>query len=356
MRVPCPFAPSPVASSVPDPGSTTPTLGDAGRTISTGHVSVLLDDAVTALRPRAGGIYVDCTFGGGGHASRLLEHEPPVAQVVAIDADPDAAIRAAELAARDGVDGRLTFVQGNFRVLGDILASTGIDRVDGVLFDLGLSSFQLDDGDRGFSFRADAPIDMRLDRGQGQSACEAINSLGEQELAEIIWTYGEDRASRRIATAIVSARETAPITSTMQLASLVESAAGGRKGRPIHPATRTFQALRIHVNRELEALEQALAVVPDVLASSGRLVVIAFHSLEDRIVKRFIEAESRACVCPPEQPVCTCDTVPRLKRVGRPIRASQSEIDVNPRSRSAIMRTAERIGHADSPAGQGHIR
>jgi 16S rRNA (cytosine1402-N4)-methyltransferase len=213
-----------------------------------------------------------------------------------------------------------------------------------VLLDLGLSSFQLDTPDRGFAFRFDGPLDMRFDPTRGVPASELINSLPEAELADLIWRYGEEPGSRRIARAIVRERSNAPIESTAQLATIVERALGGRRGRDTHPATRTFQALRIATNDEMNALEKALAGAVDVLAPGGRLAVIAFHSLEDRLVKRFIERESATCVCPPEIPVCICNHQPRLQRVTRrAIRPGAGEAAANPRARSAVLRAAEKL-------------
>jgi 16S rRNA (cytosine1402-N4)-methyltransferase len=318
-----------------------------------GHVTVLLEEAVSALSPVADGTYVDGTFGGGGHTGRLLSWEPPVGRVIAVDADRDAEARAASLAASMKDRERFTFARGNFRDLSAILDGLGIPAINGALFDLGVSSYQFDEGDRGFSFRSDAPLDMRFDQSGGVSAATLVNTLADRELADIIWRYGDERQSRQIAAAIVRVRDVAPIQTTFQLAHVVEAATGGRKGKPIHPATRTFQALRIAVNDELGALEHVLATSVDRLAPGGRLVVISFHSLEDRIVKRFIEKESRTCVCPPAQPVCTCDTVPRMKRIGRTVRPDSAEQRRNPRSRSAIMRIAERLGPDGEPDRRG---
>ncbi len=310
---------------------------------SQGHITVLLDEAVASLAPVTGGTYVDGTFGGGGHTGQLLAWSPPVGKVIAIDADLDAEQRAVDAFKADDRNGRFVFVHDNFRNIASILDRLEIATIDGALFDLGVSSFQFDEGERGFSFRADAPLDMRFDRSNGTSAADLVNTLAEQELAATIWKYGEERKSRRIASAIVSARASSPIESTRQLAAIVETAVGGRKGGTIHPATRTFQALRIAVNDELGALEQALDTTVNRLSPGGRIVVVSFHSLEDRIVKRWIDAESRTCVCPPAQPMCTCETVPRMKRIGRAIRPDSTEQRRNPRSRSAIMRVAERL-------------
>ncbi len=317
------------------------------------HVTVLRDAAVEALRPRAGGVYIDATFGGGGHSRLLLDHDPPVGLVLAIDADLDAMSRAAQLAGTPENTNRLRFFHRNFRELHAVVDEASAPPVDGVLLDLGLSSFQLDQDARGFSFRLEAPLDMRFDQTTGVTAGDLVNTTGEAELARILWLFGEEKQSRRIARAIVREREKSPIASTVDLASLVERTVGGRKRSRIHPATRTFQALRIHVNAELDALAEVLVGAIKVLSPGGRLVVIAFHSLEDRIVKRFIEAESRTCVCPPDQPVCTCDTIPRLRRVGKPIRPTDDESTFNPRSRSAIMRVAERLDSDGNVVPQG---
>jgi len=307
------------------------------------HITVLREIAVESLRPREGSIYVDGTFGGGGHAQRLLAHDPPIGLVIAIDADLDAGPRARYLANRPGNSGRLRLYHRNFRDLASVVEEAAVPQVNGVLLDLGLSSFQLDQGERGFSFRHDAPLDMRFDQTGGITAADLVNTADVGDLARILWQFGEEKQSRRIASAIIREREKSPIRTTIELASLVQRIVGGGQRSRIHPATRTFQALRIAVNGELDALAEVMQAATGVLSPGGRLVVIAFHSLEDRIVKRFIEAESRTCVCPPDQPICTCDTIPRLVRVGKPIRPSKSELSLNPRSRSAIMRVAERL-------------
>lgn len=318
-----------------------------------GHRTVLLKPAVTALAPRAGGTYVDATFGGGGHTQALLDNEPKVRTVFAIDADREAVDRARELAAHGEGGNRVVPVHANFGDLGDIADNHGIRDIDGLLMDLGLSSFQLDEADRGFAFRFDGPLDMRFDRGSGQSARDLVNELSVADLASIIWRYGEEPRSRQIAAAIVRSREREPIVSTAQLASIVGRAIGGRKGRGTHSATRTFQALRIVVNAELDVLQRALVAAVPLLAPGGRLVVISFHSLEDRLVKQFIAAEETDCVCPPAQPVCTCDTIPRLRRVGKAIKPSPAEREANPRSRSAVMRVAEKLDPSGHAIGRG---
>lgn len=320
-----------------------------------GHIPVLRDEAIAALLPRAGGRYIDGTFGGGGHTRELLAASAPDGIVLALDADPAAIARAESLRADPTVSVRLVPVQSNFADLASVAQDQGLAPVDGVLLDLGLSSFQLDTPERGFAFRFDGPLDMRFDPTRGVPASELVNALPETELADLIWRYGEEPGSRRIARAIVRERSNAPIGSTAQLAAIVERALGGRRGRDTHPATRTFQALRIATNDEMRALESALQGAVDVLAPGGRLAVIAFHSLEDRLVKRFIERESATCVCPPQLPICVCNHQPRLQRVTRrAIRASADEAAANPRARSAVLRVAARLA-APSLAVSGDL-
>ena len=307
------------------------------------HITVLLAEAVESLQPKAGGTYIDGTFGGGGHSSLLLERAPG-ATLYAIDADPDAISRAEQL--RESHPGLIP-VHNNLRNLASIVAQLEIPPVDGILLDLGLSSFQLDQAERGFAFRFDGPLDMRFDNTAGESAADIVNYADESEIADIIWRFGEERQSRRIARTIIERRKTKPFTSTSDLAAVVENAVGGRRGKSIHPATKTFQALRIKVNEELSALEDVLSAAVDALAPGGRLVVISFHSLEDRMVKQFMAHESATCICPPDVPVCVCHHSPRLKRIGKPIKPSDHEQSINTRSRSAIMRVAERIANID---------
>lgn len=302
---------------------------------------MLLHEAIAALAPKPGGVYLDGTFGGGGHSRALLEAEPDLAQLWVVDADPGAIVRAETLAAE--TDGRVRPIHGNFGDLARLAATHAVPPLDGLLLDLGVSSFQLDQAERGFSFRFDASLDMRFDPTQGISAAEIVNEWDEAEIAAIIWRYGEERQSRTIARAILAARAEAPIATTGQLASIISDALGGRRGKAAHPATKTFQALRIAVNEELDVLPRALDAALDLLAPGGRLVVISFHSLEDRIVKQVFERESLTCICPPEQPICTCDHHPRLRRIGKPVKPSQAELAANARSRSAIMRVAERL-------------
>lgn len=302
------------------------------------HLPVLWQEAVDALQPKPGGRYADGTFGGGSHTRLLLDRSAPDGRVIAFDLDPDAIARGEVL----GFGDRLVLVNASFSTLYDAAERAGMLPLDGVLLDLGFSSFQIDDPERGFSLRLDGPLDMRFDRSSGQTAADLVNTLDEQALADLIWKFGEERNSRRIAAALVRERTRRPIETTAQLAEIVARASGGQRGK-IHPATRTFQALRIATNDELETLMQTLDAAVRALAPGGRLAVISFHSLEDRIVKQFIARESATCVCPPEQPICTCQTVPALKPVGKPVKPSDEEIERNPRSRSAIMRVAERI-------------
>jgi 16S rRNA (cytosine1402-N4)-methyltransferase len=302
------------------------------------HQPVLWDEAVDALQPKPGGRYADGTFGGGGHTQLLLARSAPDGRVIAFDLDPAAIQRGGALMLGD----QLVLVHGSFATLHDAARAAGMTPLDGVLLDLGFSSFQIDDPERGFSLRLDGPLDMRFDPTIGPSAADLVNDLDEQSLADLIWRYGEDRNSRRIAAAIVRARQQYRIETTSELAAIVERASGGARGK-IHPATRTFQALRIAVNDELQTLSTALDAAVASLAPGGRLAVISFHSLEDRIVKQFIARESATCICPPEQPVCTCQTVPKLKPIGKPVKPSDEEIERNSRSRSAIMRVAERL-------------
>jgi 16S rRNA (cytosine1402-N4)-methyltransferase len=296
-------------------------------------------EVIDALEPTRGGLFVDATVGGGGHAALLLQEHPDT-RVLGIDQDDDALAAAGQALAAFGP--RSTLVHGNFGDIEALLAAHADEPVAGILIDLGVSSHQLDDAGRGFSFQADGPLDMRMDRRSGQTAADLVNTATAQELADILWTYGEERASRRIARAIVADRDAEPFTTTRQLADLVARVAG-RPGR-IHPATRTFQALRIAVNEELGVLERVLPAALEALAPGGRLAVITFHSLEDRIVKKFFREASSGCVCPPEFPICTCGRAPKASLITRkPIRASQSEEDANPRSRSAKLRAIQKL-------------
>ena len=305
------------------------------------HLPVLYQQVLEALRPQPGGWYVDGTVGAGGHAEGILEASSPDGRLLGLDVDPQALAIARERLARFG--DRVILRKASYTTLLDQLRELGWPPVDGVLLDLGVSSMQLDTPERGFSFRHDAPLDMRFDPEQPLTAADLVNTLSEDELADILWRYGEERRARRVARAIVAHR---PITTTGQLAAVVAKVT--TSGRPgMHPATRTFQALRIAVNRELEHVEQVLPQAVAALRPGGRLVVIAFHSLEDRIVKQFMRRESRDCLCPPEQPVCTCGHRATL-RILRPfpIQAGADEVARNPRARSARLRVAEKIAAA----------
>jgi 16S rRNA (cytosine1402-N4)-methyltransferase len=301
---------------------------------------VLLHETVELLAPRAGGRYVDCTVGAGGHARAILEASGPDGRLLGLDADASALALAREQLARFG--GRVELVHANFRDVAAVARAHGFDGADGVLLDLGVSSMQLDTAERGFSFRADAPLDMRLDTSGGITAAELIASLGERELADLIHRLGEEPRARAVARAVVAARRRAPIETTGQLAAVVSRVVP--RGR-IHGATRTFQALRIAVNDELGALREALLGAHDVLSDGGRLAVISFHSLEDRVVKQYIAAQSRPCACPPRTPVCVCGRQPRLLPVTRkPVTPGPDELRANPRARSAKLRVAARLG------------
>jgi 16S rRNA (cytosine1402-N4)-methyltransferase len=302
------------------------------------HEPVMLREVLAALNVRPGGRYVDCTLDGGGHAEAILAAAWPGGVLLGIDADPEAIDMARDRLSRFGDS--VAAVRGNFRDLETICRERGFAPVNGLLFDLGLSSHQLAGG-RGFSFRVEAPLDMRFGPDQEQAASYWVNEAREEDLADIIWRYGEERQSRRIARVIVDRR---PLGTTIDLAKAVEQAVGRRPGSQIHPATKTFQALRIAVNQELASLAEALPRAHGLLGFGSRLVVISYHSLEDRIVKQFFARESRDCICPPAQPVCTCGHKATLRLVTRgSIAPSREETASNPRSRSARLRAVERL-------------
>ena len=301
-----------------------------------GHRPVLLEEAIAALMVSVNGTYVDGTFGRGGHATRILESLSPRGSLLALDQDPEAAAVAELICAHDN---RMRFRSTNFRALGDCAAPGS---VHGVLLDLGVSSPQLDNPARGFSFSHDGPLDMRMDPGGGQSAADWLASVEEAELARVLKELGEERFARRIARAIVNARREGPIQRTVQLAEII-SAANPKWEPNKHPATRSFQAIRLKINSELESLQDALSAALSVLAKGGRLVVISFHSLEDRIVKRFIRTASRGRQIPPGVPISFEEQQVSLKPIGKAIMPSQAEVAANPRARSAVMRIAERI-------------
>ena len=303
-----------------------------------GHEPVMLEECISALQVQRGGRYIDCTVGGGGHAAAILEESSPGGRLIGIDADPHA-IRVARGKLKPyGKDAIL--VNENFKYLENICTRHGFSPVNGVLFDLGMSSLQLEEAGRGFSFRQDSPLDMRFGDRQDLTAADIVNTYPEVELARLLYRYGEEQRNRQIARCIVERR---PLGTTQELARVVEQAVGGKRGR-IHPATKTFQALRIAVNHELENLELALEQAVNLLGNGGRIVVISFHSLEDRLVKGFFRREAQWCICPPGMPACICGHTPRLKVLSKKVfRPSPVEVQTNPRSRSARMRVAEYI-------------
>ena len=303
------------------------------------HVPVLASEAVEALAVarRPDGVFVDATFGRGGHSRLILERLGRVGRLIAVDRDPRAITAAAGLR-----DSRLTAVHGRFAALDSILRAQGVTVIDGALFDLGVSSPQLDDPDRGFSFRFDAPLDMRMDPTSGNSAADWLARATEGDIREVLSTHGEERFAKQIAKAIVAARRAGAVRRTGQLAALVGQAVRTREPGQ-DPATRTFQALRIHVNQELAQLSLVLPQCVELLNPGGRLAVISFHSLEDRIVKQFMREESKRDRMPLGLPVRASELAPaRLRLVGRPLRPSAAEVAANPRARSAILRVAER--------------
>jgi len=314
------------------------------------HRPVLLGETIEFLAPQRGGLFVDCTVGLGGHSEAILESSDAT-RVIGIDLDPEALRLASERLARFG--GRFRIAAGNFREIRSILEGLDESVAHGVLVDLGVSSLQFDSPERGFSFRWDAPLDMRMNpAGDDETAADLLLRLPEEEIARVLFEYGEERRSRRIAKWIVEKRDQGtPITTTKALADLVQRAAGPTKSRGIHPATRTFQALRIAVNRELEGLDQFVATAIDLLQPDGRFVAISFHSLEDRIIKQELRRLSGYCQCPPRVPVCSCGArkiVEILTR--RPVVPEDSEVEQNPRARSAKLRACRKL--TSSPATQ----
>ncbi len=304
------------------------------------HQTVLLEQAVDALLVDRTGIYIDCTFGRGGHSRCILEKSSASARLYAMDRDPEA-VKVGKVIADH--DRRFSILQGNFGKLQEIAQAEQISgKVHGVLFDLGVSSPQLDQAGRGFSFMHEGPLDMRMDNSEGITAADWIARAGEKEIADVLYRYGEEKFSRRMAKAIVSARQEAAITTTTQLAAIVKQANPAWE-RDKHPATRSFQAIRIYINEELDELSRGLEQALEVLRVGGRLVVISFHSLEDRIVKKFISLQTKGDSFPKGLPVRQSELKPRLKHIGKAIKVSEAEIRQNPRSRSAIMRVAEKI-------------
>jgi len=304
------------------------------------HRPVLLDEVLQALAVKPGGVYVDGTFGRGGHAAAILAQLGPAGRLLAMDKDPEAVQSARK---QFGNDPRFEIEQGAFTMLSQLLAQRQLQgRVDGLLLDLGVSSPQLDDPARGFSFTADGPLDMRMDPESGSSAAAWLQLAGEREIVDVLRNLGEERFAGRIARAIVTTRATMPLQTTRQLAELIEAAVPTREQHK-HPATRSFLAIRIFINRELDDVHDVLQQVPDALAPHGRLAVISFHSLEDRIVKRYIRDEYRGTPAPAQFPLAGMDHQPRLRPLGKAIRAGEPELQRNPRARSAVLRVAERL-------------
>lgn len=301
------------------------------------HIPVLFNETIDSLNIVPGGVYVDCTAGGGGHSSAILERLGE-GRLIAVDRDPEAI---ATLGARFGGDLRVTLVHDNFFNIKAVLSSLGIEQVNGVLADLGVSSHQLDEPARGFSFHHDAPLDMRMSL-EGMSAADAVNDLPQHELQRIIYEYGEEKFAPAISRAIVRAREQKRIETTLELAEIIKSAMPAAAKRDGHPARRTFQAIRIYINGELDGLSQAVTDMFDCLDKGGRVSIITFHSLEDRIVKQAFAPLAKGCICPRNFPVCVCGRVPQAK-VLKAVAPSEAETAENPRSRSARLRTAEKL-------------
>ncbi|MGB2317430.1 MAG: 16S rRNA (cytosine(1402)-N(4))-methyltransferase RsmH [Litorivicinaceae bacterium] len=302
------------------------------------HIPVLLHEALDALCIRSDGIYLDCTFGRGGHSRAILASLDEGGRLIGFDRDPSAVAAARDLAKKDS---RFEIVHTAFSELESALDSIAIARVHGVLMDLGVSSPQLDQAERGFSFQVDGPLDMRMDPTSGQSAADWIARADTDEIADVLWVLGEERFSRRIARAIAEARKVEPIVTTAQLSKIV-SDAQPKKDQNKHPATRTFQAIRLHINEELSEVEQGLEAAVKRLEVGGRLAVISFHSLEDRLVKRALRDASRLPQGDPRMPLPDSVTKPRMRLMGKAIKASTGELRMNPRARSAVLRVAER--------------
>ncbi len=309
------------------------------------HVPVLLRQTLDVLQPRPDGVYLDGTAGGGGHSHAIAGHLT-TGHLYALDRDPDAVAAASERLR--GLPA--TVVQANYTEMADVLHRYGVDRLDGVLLDIGVSSHQLDTPERGFSFHHDAPLDMRMSQ-SGPTAADLVNTLGAEQLARIFWEYGEDKFSRSIAKAIVKQRETAPILTTAELSECIKSAVPASVRRKEHPARQIFQALRIAVNGELDCLSSGLDTAFSLLRPGGRLAVITFHSLEDRLVKQRFAAFCQGCICPPDCPVCICGRTPAAKAIARkPLEADETELQENPRSRSAKLRCVEKLHAYEAPA------
>ena len=302
------------------------------------HNPVLVVEVVEALSPKADAVYLDATFGRGGYSRAILDAAP--CRVIAIDRDPDAITAGQDM--RHEYDGRQTLLEGRFSQIGTLLNEINMPLVDGVVFDFGVSSPQIDDAERGFSFRFDGPLDMRMEK-SGTNASDFINTATEKDIADVLWQFGEERASRRIARAVIRAREEAEITSTFQLAKVIRAVMPRPKPGQIDPATRSFQAIRIHINNELDEIRTALPAAMACLKPGGRLAVVAFHSLEDRLVKTFIMNEAGKAPRPSRHVPDVPEHAPRLNMITRkPVTPSEDEMNLNPRSRSSRLRVAER--------------
>ena len=306
------------------------------------HVSVLPKETLEALQIRPDGIYVDCTLGGAGHAGRIAAQLSPAGCLIGIDQDETAIAAAQERLSSAAC--RVSLVRDNFRHLSEILAAEGVAGADGIVFDLGISSPQIDTAERGFSYMQDAPLDMRMDRRAARSAHTVVNEYTADELTEIFYTYGEERWAKRIAAFIEEERRKRPIETTGELVAVIDRAVPKQvRAKGGHPAKRVFQAIRIEVNEELAILEEALTSAAHALRPGGRLAVITFHSLEDRIVKKTLKHLAQGCICPPHTPVCICGHTPELRLIGKAQAPSAAECAENPRARSAKLRTAEKI-------------
>lgn len=320
---------------------------DQGSAINPPHLPVLFQKILDLLSPSSPNHYLDCTAGAGGHSSGILKNSAPLGEVLSLDLDPDAIALSRKTLAEFGK--RAHVVHGSYLDAQSYLEPLGWTKVAGIVMDLGVSSMQLDQAERGFSFRQDAPLDMRFDPTRGSTAADLVNQLDEQELADVLWKYGEERFSRRIARAIVNAR---PVHTTAELAHIVRSAIGNTKERQ-DQATRTFQALRIAVNEELKTIEKAIPTLIELLQPQAKLAIISFHSLEDRLVKQAFRLASRDCICPPEQLVCNCNHKASVKLITtHPVLPDETEMKQNPRARSAKLRVVEKIAFGTETAGR----
>jgi len=305
----------------------------------------MLDECIDYLNIRANGVYVDATLGGAGHSSAILKRLGPEGLLIGIDQDQDAIRAAGQKLENVQTQGRYVLYHTNFEKIREVIGMQKLKAVDGVLMDLGVSSYQLDEGERGFSYQQDAPLDMRMNKSEEMDAAWVVNNLSREELTRIIREYGEEKWASRIAEFIVKSRETQKITTTGQLVDIIKAAipAAARREGP-HPAKRTFQAIRIAVNRELEVLEKTLGEIIDFLNPGGRLAVITFHSLEDRIVKQIFKDKAQGCICPGDFPKCVCGRTPQIRILTRkPVTPSEDELERNPRARSAKLRVAEKL-------------